>query len=134
MAAETRVPEQEARSFPWMRLIARTVSFLDDRSDSLTRNTEMINDKRRRPHWISGNGLEDAKKKDWISNPTKQPEAGNYPIKFFRATKKEEGSPPLYSLSLNDSFVLIVSINQILIILSNFTFSWGLTTTCWELL
>ena len=72
-----------------MRLIARTVSFPDLESDRLTRSTEMINDK-------SGDPLLDLRKRTWraheekncFSNLKKRLEAGNYPIKFFRATKK----------------------------------------------
>jgi len=80
-----------------MRLIARTVSFPDRGSDRLTRSTEMINDK-------SGDPLLDLRKRTWraheekdcFSNLKKRPEAGNYPIKFFRATK--EGRITLFIL------------------------------------
>lgn len=44
-----RSAPQETRSFLWIRLIARTVSFPRGRADSLTRSTEMINDKRTSP-------------------------------------------------------------------------------------
>lgn len=101
------------------------------------KQTEMINDKREdligSPE-IGGNGQEGGtKKKDWISNPTKRLEAaGNYPIKFFRATKKGRFTPVV--LVIPKRPVCSYSVHK-----SNchnpfdFTFSCDLTT-CWELL
>lgn len=93
------------------------------------RSTEMINDK-------SGDPLLDLRKRTWrahekkdcFSNLKKRPEAGNYPIKFFRATKKRRFTLFILVYTLNDSFVLIVFINQIFIILSTLLLTTILTT------